>query len=142
MVSRKCVPVFDHVGRRVLFHKTQTQALQMVDAGVAFVLSNDPLEVAFTNAPTSSDRSLTLSRSVVVGAARGSKCDQEAVRSRRTIQMFSKKEKYCSKGSKKRPTSQSFLISTSPVPEKLLREPAGRAILYFPEDDRTTKGTK
>jgi hypothetical protein len=71
------VSVFDHLGCKKLFEKTRTQATGMVERGVAFVLLQNPLEIALTQAPTKKvldgrpDRSLTMPLSVMIDAADG-----------------------------------------------------------------------
>lgn len=89
-MSRRTIPVRDHVGRKVLFHETKKRAAEMIGSGTAFVLVADPLEIALTRGPSEAardarpDLSLTMPPGVILGAADGSKKCEMIIESYRT----------------------------------------------------------
>lgn len=118
MSRSKCVRVFESSARTILRHVKRAEALEMVERREAFVLSNDPLEIALTRKPTRKetdgrpDLSLTISPGVLLAAAAGSKRSREAVESRRTMR------------------------HVEVVSESLLAETHKGSILYFPNEGK------
>lgn len=130
-LSRK-IKVFDHRASRVVFETTRSRAMDLVDANVLFVLSADPLEVAFRFG-VSIDQSNILGPKAAVRAAFGSKRVRELLESRRTIQMRSKLNP---ENKDEIAKTRSFSISQDGVPHELTMQTAERSILYFPNEGR------
>jgi len=78
-VSRKnCVLVYDNSASSVLYRATRARALEMVERREAFVLLDEPLQIALTRKVSPKemngrpDLSLTVPPSVITGAVDGS----------------------------------------------------------------------
>ena len=80
MSRKKNIPVRDSSARKILFHETRRGAMEMVERGAAFILANDPLELALVSRARRTaieiqqlrpDQSLTVTPTVVHGAALG-----------------------------------------------------------------------
>jgi hypothetical protein len=80
--SRKNIPVMDYDAKHRLFHKTIAEARDMVARAVAYIVSESPFVIALTNKPRNHraqvdvdamrpDRSLSMGRKVMAGAAQG-----------------------------------------------------------------------
>lgn len=130
-MSRK-IKVFDHRVSRVVFETTRSRAMDLVNADVLFVLSSDPLEVAFRFG-VSTDQSGMLGPRAVARAAFGSERVRELFKSRRTIQMRSKIDP---ENEAEIAKTRSFSISQNGVPHELTMQTAERSILYFPNEGR------
>jgi hypothetical protein len=77
-MSRGKIPVFDHVGTKLLYYETPTRAAGLLACGAACKLAENPLELRLTNAPSRKlddgrpDRSLTVPPGGIMAAADGS----------------------------------------------------------------------
>lgn len=130
------IPVFDHTASRVLFRERRGKVLELVGRGVFFILTPSPLEVAFAHPPTASNESTSINPSVVRRAAAGVKRSREAIESRRTMQMKSKRNPDDKDEIAK---ERSFSISQEAIPNWLQAAPVERSILYFPNEGKLTR---
>jgi hypothetical protein len=78
--GKRNIPVRDSSARKILFYASRSSAQEMVDRNAAFVLANDPLEIALNSRARRTaleiselrpDQSLTMPPSVIHGAALG-----------------------------------------------------------------------
>lgn len=129
------IPVFDHTGSRVLFREKRARVMELVGAGVLFILSATPLEAAFVHAPVSSDASATLGPNVAIRAADGSRRCGEIVRSRRSITMRFRKD------GEEVVRNHSFIPSPA-VPHEFAMRTHDGALLYMPHTGQQTKGKR